>query len=129
MSLVRPIQAVGAVGGLETASDAPSGQPVELFEVLIDDVGGEAWLRFRFHAPQIARNGGSVSFAAAEGDFEYLCTHVALPYATEHSLVADVVSISLLDQRVAFGAADESVTQFVDAFRVTSGACIWEEPW
>ena len=40
------------------AVDVPSGQPVDLQEVLVDQMGDETWLRFRFIAPQIARNGG-----------------------------------------------------------------------
>ncbi|WP_298843347.1 DUF6497 family protein [uncultured Roseobacter sp.] len=114
---------------LRIAGDLPSGQAVELFEVLIDQVGDDAWLRFRFLAPAIARAGGTVTFAQAEADFEHLCTNVALPYMAEHRLTADVVSVAMLDQPAPFGATDDSVTQYVDAFRVSSGTCIWEDPW
>ncbi|MEM9639279.1 MAG: DUF6497 family protein, partial [Pseudomonadota bacterium] len=65
------------------ALEVPSGQPVELYEVLIDEVGADTWLRFRFLAPEIARNGGSVDFAQAEPDLEHLCQAVALPYLAE----------------------------------------------
>jgi hypothetical protein len=81
------------------ASDAPievpSGQPVQLQEVLIDDLGAETWLRFRFIAPQIAREGGTVDYAQAEMDFEYLCEALALPYMSDFELEGDVIVVSL----------------------------------
>ncbi|MFK7870689.1 MAG: DUF6497 family protein [Roseobacter sp.] len=104
----------------------PSGTSVDLFEVLIDDVGGESWLRFRFLAPQIARADGIVTYSDLVDDFAYLCERVALPYLAEYDLNASVIVVSLLDRPVAFGAADPDATQFIDAFRVTSGACEWE---
>ncbi|MEP2641905.1 DUF6497 family protein [Roseobacter sp.] len=104
----------------------PSGQPIELIEVLLDEVGAEQWVRFRFLTPQIGRSTGTISFAQAELDFEYLCRHIALPYLTDYNLTPDIVAVTLLDRPVAFGVSDQSATQFVDLFRVTSGACVWE---
>ncbi|MBW4707557.1 hypothetical protein KX928_07140 [Roseobacter sp. YSTF-M11] len=106
--------------------EVPSGQPLELYEVLVDEVGAEAWVRFRFLAPDISRLGGTVSFADAEGDLAYLCAQVALPYLSEFALSADVVAVTLLDRPVEFGQSDPDATQFIDVFRVTSGSCIWE---
>lgn len=104
----------------------PSGTTVDLYEVLIDEVGGESWLRFRFLAPQIARAGGTVSYNDLVDDFVYLCERVALPYLADYDIDASVIVVSLLDRPVDFGAADPDATQFIDAFRVTSGACEWE---
>ncbi len=106
--------------------DVPSGQPVDMHEVLTDRVGTEFWVRFRFLAPRIARDGGSIGFAEAEPDLEHLCKAVALPYLAEHALQADIVTITLLDRPVPFGVADAEATQFIDVFRVSSGACVWE---
>ena len=78
------------------AIDVPSGQPVELREVLVDDLGDEVWLRFRFIAPEIAREGGSVTYATAEPDFMHLCETLALPYIDEYGLNGDVVVLSLI---------------------------------
>lgn len=115
-----------ALSGPLAGQAVPSGQPVRLYEVLIDDVGSESWLRFRFLAPEIARATGHVTFADAEADLEHLCTEIALPYLAEHALSPNVVAVTLLDRPVAFGATDPEATQFIDIFRVTSGTCIWE---
>lgn len=108
------------------AIDVPSGQPMELQEVLVDDLGTETWLRFRFVAPEIAREGGSVTYATAEPDFMHLCETLALPYITEFALEGDVIVISLADRPTEFGTADREATQFFEAFRPVDNTCIWE---
>lgn len=109
------------------AQDVPSGQSVTLNEVLIDEVGAEAWLRFRFLAPQIAQGADAVTYAQAEPDFVALCDTVALPYLAEYDLTADVIVVSLMDREVPFGQADPEATQFFETFRLENGACVWQE--
>ena len=109
------------------AQSVPSGQSVTLNEVLVDTVGDQSWLRFRFVAPQIARDGGDVSYAQAEADFAHLCETVALPYLDEYALQPDKIVISLMDRMVAFGTSDPEATQFFEAFRPRDGSCLWEE--
>lgn len=109
-----------------TAQDVPSGQTLSLHDVLVDVVGTESWLRFRFVAPQIAREGGDVSYAQAEPDFAHLCETVARPYMSEHDLDADVIVVALMDRPVPFGQSDASATQFIEAFSIAEDACIWE---
>ncbi|WP_302622827.1 DUF6497 family protein [Tateyamaria omphalii] len=104
----------------------PSGQPVTLSEILVDEVGAEQWLRFRFLAPGIARDTGEVSYADAEGDFQALCDDFVLPYIADFALDADVVVISLMDRPVAFGTSDPDATQFFEAFRPGPDGCVWE---
>lgn len=108
------------------AYDVPSGQPVDLHEVLIDDVGNQTLLRFRFLAPKIARDTGDISYGEAGPDMEHLCETVALPYSRDFELEGEVVVISLADRVVEFGTADPEATQFFDAFRIDGDACIWE---
>ena len=108
------------------AIDVPSGQPVELHEVLVDDLGDEVWLRFRFIAPEIAREGGSITYATAEPDFMHLCETLALPYIAEYALSGDVIVISLADRDTEFGLPDPDATQFFEAFRPVDNTCIWE---
>ncbi|WP_334312507.1 DUF6497 family protein [Leisingera sp. SS27] len=114
------------------AADAvlvPSGQPVTLSEVLLDDAPGqpgETWARFRFLAPQIARGTGTVSYEAAAPDMDHLCGSIALPYLAEHGLSAARVVISLSDRMVPFGAQDPEATQFFEAYRPEGAACMWE---
>lgn len=119
----------GLVQHKVAVQDVPSGQVIELFEVLIDQVGEEVWLRFRFLALGIGRGEFDLSFAQVEGDFEHLCNMVALPYMQEFSLDTDVISIAMLDRPLAFGASDSEATQYVEAFRVVDGACAWKDLW
>lgn len=117
-------------GGVITVDKAlPSGQSVEMFEVLVDKVGEEAWLRFRFLAPDIASDQNGLSFEAAQMDFEHLCAEVALPYLGEFDLAADVIVLTLLDRPVAFGEIDPEATQLIEAFRLRDGQCVWEGLW
>ncbi|MEX0311743.1 MAG: DUF6497 family protein [Tateyamaria sp.] len=111
------------------AQDMPSGQSVDLSEVLIDRVGNESWLRFRFIAPDITRDGDGLTHADAEADFQVLCDDVALPYMSDFELQAEVVVISLMDRAVPFGTADPDATQFFEAFRVQEGTCVWDTEW
>lgn len=130
MSLMNPFPLVPFGSGVELAREpVPSGQQVDLFEVLIDEIAGEAWLRFRFLAPGIGKADGGVSYAQVEADFAHLCDTVALPYLTQFALEADVLVISLLDRPVDFGQSDPQATQYIEAFRVETGSCEWEGDW
>lgn len=124
-----PASAGWYVGTGATAPNVPSGQHVELFEVLVDQVGAEAWLRFRFLAPSIGKSQGDLSFEQTFNDFGYLCDEVALPYIAEYALVADVIVISLLDRPVEFGASDPEATQYIEAFRSAGSECEMEGDW
>ncbi|WP_299730076.1 DUF6497 family protein [uncultured Tateyamaria sp.] len=114
------------LAGSAAAQDVPSGQSVTLHEALIDTVNGESWLRLRFLAPQIAQDGGGVSYVQAEADFEQLCQNVGLPYITEYDLAPDLIVVALMDRPVPFGQADPDATQFIEAFRIGADGCIWE---
>ncbi|UWQ29995.1 hypothetical protein K3557_05465 [Leisingera sp. M523] len=107
----------------------PSGQPVTLAEVLLDEApgqAGETWARFRFLAPEIARETGSVSYEAAAPDMDHLCETLAVPYLAGHGLTAARVVISLSDRMVPFGAQDPAATQFFEAYRPVAAGCMWE---
>lgn len=114
------------LGGGAWAMDVPSAQPVALQEVLVDSVGNETWLRFRFVAPQIGATDNAVSYDAAADDMAHLCTHLALPYMAEYALQGDVIVVSLASRETEFGQADPDTTQFFEAFRPVDNICIWE---
>lgn len=119
--------AVAAFGAtLVNALELPSGQSVELHEVVVEEFSGQTVARFRFIAPAIARTGGTVRFTDAELDMAELCEAVALPYVADHAVPAQSVVISLSDRVVEFGSSDPDATQFFDAFRVENSTCIWE---
>lgn len=105
----------------------PSGQMVTLREILIDEATGAPWLRFRFLAPAIARDGGTVAPVAAAQDMEHLCREIASPYAEAQGLRPERIVISLSDRELAFGETNPDATQFFDVFRLEDGLCIWEE--
>ena len=105
----------------------PSGQLVTLSEVLLDEAPGELWVRFRFLAPQIARDGGDVDYELAGPDMDHLCDQLALPYLAHYELDPARVVISLSDRAVDFGAKDPAATQFFETYRPDSAGCIWEE--
>ncbi|THH35804.1 hypothetical protein E4Z66_12025 [Aliishimia ponticola] len=107
--------------------DLPSGVSADLQEVLIDTVGSETWIRFRFIAPKIARDSDSApDFAMLEPDFSHLCVNLAVPYLQNYELEPDKVVISMSDRAVKFGLSDPDATQYFEQFRVEKGDCIWE---
>lgn len=118
---------LSAFPAFATEVPVPSGQQVTLSEVLLDEAPGELWVRFRFIAPQIARDAGDVSYDLAGPDMDHLCDQLALPYLNHHQLQAARVVISLSDRAVEFGQKDADATQFFETYRPESGGCIWEE--
>jgi hypothetical protein len=98
-----------------------------LKEVLLDENPGALWVRFRFVAPEIARDGGTVGHASAARDMVHLCETLAAPYVAEQKLTPERVVISLSDRWVAFGEQDPEATQFFEAYRLESARCILEE--
>lgn len=105
----------------------PSGQQVLLQEVLLDEAPGALWARFRFIAPAIARDGGSVDYGQAGMDMDHLCAALVPGYLEQYGLSPARVVISLSDRAVEFGAPAPEATQFFEAYRLEGGACIWEE--
>lgn len=113
------------VGAVEIA--VPSGQDLVLVEILADENPGELWLRFRFIAPGIARDDGSVSHDAARGDMDWLCQNLALPYLEQRGLKPSRVVVSMADRQVVFGVTDPSATQFFEVYLPEEGRCILED--
>ena len=107
--------------------EVPSGQPLTLAEILTDRNPGELWLRFRFVAPGISRDGGAVAADAAASDMDWLCENLALPYLGQHDLAPARIVISFSDRAVPFGQPAPDATQFFEAYRLENGRCIWEE--
>lgn len=120
---MKPFFALLLTATSALALDVPSGQPVTLQEVLIDEVGGETWLRFRFVAPDVA---GNEDYEATAQDMMHLCENLALPYIAEYALSGDVIVVSLADRETEFGVANPQATQLFEAFRADGTACIWE---
>ncbi|MEX0350502.1 MAG: DUF6497 family protein [Paracoccaceae bacterium] len=105
----------------------PSGQPVELLDVLLDTNPGALWLRFRFMAPAIGEANAQVDYDVASQDMEFLCNKLAVPYVGKHDLDPARIVISLSDRSVEFGQSDPLATQFFETYRLEDARCIWEE--
>lgn len=109
------------------AMNLPSGVDTELHEVLVERIGDDTWVRFRFLAPEIDPDLSSApAFPDLEQDFSHMCRTFVLPYLEAHSLNADRVVISLADREVEFGVTDPDATQYFEQFRIESGECRWE---
>lgn len=118
--------ASGQAAGLDIIA-VPSGQQVSLLDVVMSAPGPEGLTaRFRFLAPAIARDGGTVDFDAASADMLHLCQTFALAHMSNVGPQPSQIVISISDRPVPFGEADPDATQFFEAYRVENGTCIWE---
>ncbi|NNE52400.1 MAG: hypothetical protein HKN30_08350 [Sulfitobacter sp.] len=124
--MIRLFAALTLFASPAMAVEVPSGQPVQLHEVLIDDLGEETWLRFRFIAPRISREADGIGYEAAADDMDHLCQSLVLTYMQDFELEGDMIVVSLSDRPVEFGQADPDVTQFFEAYRPVDNTCIWE---
>jgi len=104
----------------------PSGQPVTFQDVIWEEEGEVNIYRFRYIAPEIARDGGTVGFEQAEQDLHYLCETSALPVLIEQKRAVNQIVITLSDRIVEFGKLSPDATQFIDAYRPEGTSCIWE---
>lgn len=113
--------------GVDDPIPVPSGQAVTYVDTISDAAGPEGLtVRFRFLAPAIARDGGSVTPEAAQADMLALCRTYALPRIASTGPQPRQIVISLSDRPVEFGIPDEEATQFFDAYGIADGDCILE---
>lgn len=113
--------------GSDEAIVVPSGQSVTLQDVIWNAPGPDGMVaRFRFVAPAIARDGGSVDFATASADMQALCQSYALVRLPEFGPTPVQIIISLSDQPVPFGEPAPAATQFFEAYTPEGDTCIWE---
>ena len=110
-----------------TSIETQSGQAVTLSEVLLDENPGELWVRFRFLAPEIARDAGDVDPDATLADMQGLCDQIAVPYLVDNAISPVRIVVSMSDRMVPFGQPDPDATQFFELFSLENGVCIWEE--
>ena len=105
----------------------PSGQEVTLLETVSNVPGNNGpALRFRFLAPAIARDGGSVDADAAGIDMDHLCNAFALMHLPNDDPKPAEIIISLSDRDVPLGQDDPDATQFFSSYQIEDGACVWE---
>ena len=114
-----------------TAVDAlipvPSGQDVQFVDLIRSDPGPDGLtLRFRFVAPAIARDGGTVDADTAQVDMLALCNDYALPRLPTPGPVPSQIIIVLSDRDVPFGDTAPEATQYFEAYSFADGVCTWE---
>lgn len=111
----------------EDALTLPSGQKVTLIEVLTNIPGSDGLaIRYRFLAPQIARDTGTIDADTAGDDMDWLCNTYALPRLPKNGPQPAEIIISMSDMNVPFGEDHPEATQFFNSYKVEDGACQWE---
>lgn len=105
----------------------PSGQAMTLQDVIIDTPSPTAAIyRFRYLAPAIARNGGTMNFQTSIDDMQALCDGYALKQLAPPLPVSVQIVVSLADREMPFGETDPEATQFFMSFQIKDGQCILE---
>lgn len=116
------------VAAAQQGIEVPSGQPVTFHDTISSEPGPAGLTaRFRFVAPQIARDQGAMPFAMAEADMAHLCETFALPRLSSIGPQVAQIVITLMDRPVPFGMADPDATQFFEAYRPEDGRCLLED--
>jgi hypothetical protein len=105
----------------------PSGQALTLHEIIVDTPSpNSAIYRFRYLAPAIARDGGTMTFDTSIDDMQHICDTYALPRLTAPLPEKLEVVISFADMPVPFGETNPDATQFFVGFQIKDGLCILE---
>ena len=118
MMVFRPEPALAGEG-----IKLPSGQTVTWVDAIHDAQGTEgSAMRFRFLAPAISGR-GALHVEDALSDIAWLCENFALARIPNPGPQVNQIVVSLMDREVPFGEADETVTQYFDAFNITNGTC------
>lgn len=116
--------------GLPSAAqpvEVPSGQEISYHDVIRDVRSTRGWSwRFRFVAPGIDREDGTVDFATAALDMDHLCQNYAIPRLPPMGPRPREIVITLMSDVVEFGETKPEITQFFEAYRVDGDTCVWE---
>jgi hypothetical protein len=100
---------------------------VTFVEVIQNAMGPQGLTyRFRFVAPQITREGGTIDNVTAAADMDFLCAEFALSRLPESGPVPNQIIISMSDRAVDFGVPTPEATQYFEAYAVVDNSCIWE---
>ena len=119
-----------ALSGPAWAADVivvPSGQDVTLLDVILNVPGPDGLTaRFRFLAPQIARDGGTIDAETAAQDMDDLCNNYALNRISNTGPQPSQIIISMSDRDVPFGEDHPEATQFFNSYSIEDGSCVWD---
>ncbi len=105
----------------------PSGQTVTLLDTIANIPGNDGLaMRYRFLAPAIARDGGTIDAETAGSDMDWLCNTYALPRLPKNGPQPAEIVISMSDRDVPFGEDHPEATQFFNSYSIEDGVCHWE---
>jgi hypothetical protein len=122
LGLILPLPALA-----EDDLTLPSGQKVTLIETLTNIPGSDGLaIRYRFLAPQIARDNGTIDADTAGADMDWLCNTYALPRLPLNGPQPVEIIISMSDMNVPFGEDHPEATQFFNSYSIEDGKCQWE---
>ena len=109
------------------AIPVPSGQVVTLLEAVSNVPGNNGpALRFRFLAPDIARDLGRIDPDTAGSDMDHLCNTFALSNLPDDGAIPAEIIISLSESDVPLGENHPEATQFFNSYKIEDGVCQWE---
>ncbi len=122
LSLILPLPARAA-----DVLTLPSGQKAVLIEALTNIPGSDGLaVRYRFLAPAIARDTGTIDADTAGTDMDWLCNTYALPRLPLNGPQPAEIIISMSDLNVPFGEDHPEATQFFNSYSIEDGKCHWE---
>ena len=112
---------------MEELITVPSGQAVTLLDVISTAPGPEGLTaRFRFLAPAIARDSGSVDAETAALDMDFLCQTYALDKIANTGPQPAQIIISMSDVDLPFGETRPAATQLFNSYSIADGSCVWD---
>jgi hypothetical protein len=103
----------------------PSGLAVTAHDMQVErQPDGENWLVLRYLAPAIA--GGAIGYADVTADLDQLCATEGLASAAAAGQEVAQIVIVLMDRAVPRGQPAPDATQYIGAYVLRDGECVWE---
>lgn len=118
--------AAPAARAQEEAPVPPSGQALDLAEVLVEEqpFTGETLVVVRILAPAIGT--GEVDADAALADLDWACETWGRPEAEALDQPVAEIVVQMMDRVVPRGVPDPAATQYFASYTLDDGLCIWE---
>ncbi|MBF9058527.1 hypothetical protein HKCCSP123_04965 [Rhodobacterales bacterium HKCCSP123] len=106
--------------------DAPSGQPLTLHGLLVEENpwSGELQVVVRLLAPSIA--GDRLTNSELREDMDWACRTWGVPVAETRSMTPDWVIVEMMEAPVERGVTAPGVRRYFESYRLEGPICIWE---
>lgn len=124
LGLAAPVAQAAVEDAAFDALELPTGQELELREIVRDHEAG--LVRLRIVAPRIAAEAEDrIDPDGALEDMKVICDEYGLELMRREGVERLVISMSA--EPLEFGATAPDVTQYFEAFRAGRAVCLWEE--